>query len=149
MASSLSLQDRRLRARGYGFRARLFARGKRFILIPGTKAVLTTALTGANNDLTYTAVQPGAAGNSVTIRYVVAGTSTPLSVSVNKETRAITVNVATDGAGAATSTAAAVRNAVNAHAEAQNIVQTANAAANDGTGVVTALAATPLATGTG
>lgn len=107
--------------------------------------VLTTALAGSNNDLTYTARGAGTAGNSVTIAYVVAGASTPLSVSVAGN--AITVNVATDGSSAATSTAAQVAAAVNAYAAASTKVTVANAIGNDGTGVVTALSTTPLASG--
>lgn len=117
------------------------------------KATLTTALTGTNNDLTYTAKAGGneadnadyAAGNAVTVAYVVAGTGTALSVDVTAS--AITVNVATDGGGAATSTAAQVRDAVNGDTEAAALVTAENATGNDGTGVVTALAATPLAGG--
>lgn len=109
-------------------------------------AALTTALTGTNNDLTYTAKTVGVEGNDITVTYVVAGASTPLSVSVSGN--AITVNVATDAGGLATSTAAQVRDAVNASAPASALVTAANAAGNDGTGVVTALAATSLTGGT-
>lgn len=109
-------------------------------------AALTTALTGTNNDLTYTAKTVGASGNAITLTYVVAGVSTPLSVSVSGN--AITVNVATDATSVATSTAAQVRDAVNASGPASALVTAANATGNDGTGVVTALAATPLAGGT-
>ena len=77
-------------------------------------ASLTTAIAGTNNDLKYTAVRPGVGGNSITITYVVAGANTPLSVS--RSGNALTVNVATNGSSAATSTAAQVRDAVNADA---------------------------------
>ncbi len=109
------------------------------------KASYTTNLTGTNNDLTYTAKNTGTDGNSTTIRYVVAGVSTPLSVSVTGS--AITVNVATNGSSAATSTAAQVRTAVLASAPALALVDVENATGNDGTGVVTALAVTNLAGG--
>lgn len=108
-------------------------------------ASLTTALTGTNNDLTYTSKAASASGNSITVRYVVAGASTALSVSVS--TNAITVNVATDGSSAATSTAAQVKAAVDASTPAAALVSVANAPGNDGTGVVTALAATALTGG--
>lgn len=111
-----------------------------------TNARLTTALTGTNNDSTFTATRPGAAGNDIRIRYVVSGVSTPLSVAVSGND--ITVNVATSGASAATSTAAQVNAAVNAHATASSMVSAANATGNDGTGVVTALAFTNLTGGT-
>jgi hypothetical protein len=113
----------------------------------GTFATLTTALTGTNNDLTYTARAGGTPGNSVTIAYVVAGVNTPLSVAVAGS--AITVNVATDGAGAATSTANQVRTAVLASAAAMAVVSNVTLAEAAGTGVVTALAATALTGGSG
>lgn len=109
------------------------------------RGALTTALAGTNNDLTFTSTVADSAGNSVRVRYVVAGVSTPLSVSVAGND--ITVNVATNGASAATSTAAQVRDAVNASAAASALVAAANAAGNDGTGVVAALAFTNLTGG--
>lgn len=109
-------------------------------------ASLTTSLTGTNNDLTYTSVAKSSGANSVRVRYVVAGASTALSVSVS--TNDITVNVATDSGSAATSTAAQVAAAVTASTAAAALVTVANAPGNDGTGVVTALAFTALAGGT-
>lgn len=109
-------------------------------------ATLTTNLTGTNNDLKYSARKVGTGGNAITVTYVVAGASTPLSVSV--ATNAITVNVATNGSSAATSTAAQVEAAVEASAAASALVTVDNATGNDGTGVVTALASTPLTGGT-
>lgn len=109
------------------------------------KASLTTSLTGTNNDLTYTAKTEGTAGNATTVRYVVAGASTPLTVSVTGQ--AITVNVATNSGSTATSTAAQVRTAVLGSVPAAALVDVENASGNDGTGVVTALAATNLSGG--
>lgn len=111
-------------------------------------ATLTTALTGTNNDLTFAskATRPTLdAGNATRVRYVVAGNNTALSVAVAGQD--ITVNVATDGGGAATSTAAQVKTAIEASAPAAALVTVANAPANDGTGVVTALAYTNLSGG--
>jgi hypothetical protein len=113
----------------------------------GTFAALTTSLTGTNNDLTYTARAGGTPGNSVTVAYAVAGLNTPLSVTVAGS--AITVNVATDGAGAATSTANQVRTAVLASAAAMALVSNVTLAEAAGMGVVTALAATALTGGSG
>lgn len=119
---------------------------RRGIRLPAsTSATLTTALTGTNNDLTYTAVTPGTGGNSVTVTYVVAGNSTPLTVSVTGND--ITVNVATDAGGVATSTADDVSAAVAGSGAASALVTVADAAGNDGTGVVTALTKTNLAGG--
>jgi hypothetical protein len=107
------------------------------------KATLTTALTGANNDLVYTARTGGPKGNSIRVQYVVSGTNTPLSVTVRGFD--IIVNVATDGGGAATSTAAQVESAVES--AASHLVMVANAPGNDGTGVVAAMSLTALSGG--
>jgi len=109
------------------------------------QATLTTAIAGTNNDLKYTAVRPGVGGNSTTITYVVAGANTPLTVT--RSGSAITVNVATNGSSVATSTAAQVRDAINASDEAKFLVKAENAPGNDGTGVVAALGATSLTGG--
>lgn len=110
------------------------------------KATLSTALTGSNNDLDYTAVAYGTGGNSITIAYVdPAGNNQALAVSV--ATNAISVSLATDGGGAITSTAAQVKAAIEASAAAAALVTVANKSGNDGTGVVTALTATALSGG--
>lgn len=112
----------------------------------GSPATLTTALAGINNDLIYTARTPGVSGNEITVTYIVAGISTPLSVTVSAT--AITVNVATDASGNPTSTAAQVAAAIAANGDANFLVTTANAAGNDGTGVVAAMGAAALTGGT-
>lgn len=109
------------------------------------KAALTTALAGAQNDLTFTAKNAGPGGNEITVQYAVAGASTPLSIVVTG--KAIVVNVATDGASAAISTAAQILAEINANSRANLLVTSALAPSNDGTGVVTALTATALAGG--
>ena len=111
-------------------------------------ATLTTALTGSDNDLKFTAVTAGPDGNSITITYVDPGApSAALSVSVVGT--AITVNLATNGSSVITSTASLVLAAVAASTPASALVSVAIAPANTGAGVVTALASTPLAGGTG
>lgn len=109
------------------------------------KATHTTALSGSNNDLVFTALHAGPGGNSIRIRYVVAGNNTPLTVVV--EGLDITVNVATNGAGAATSTATQVKTALDANPDVKKLITTALAASNDGTGVVAAFSFTNLAAG--
>lgn len=120
-----------------------------------TTATLTTALAGANNDLIFTAVGSGynsnlargANGNNVRVRYVNPATANAvLSVVVTANTY-ITVNLATNGASAITTTATLIRTAIAAHADAKKLVVATNAAANDGTGVVIALAYTNLTGG--
>jgi hypothetical protein len=61
----------------------------------------------------------------------------------------VIVNVATNGAGAPTSTATQVAAAIAASSTANALVSVANAAGNDGTGVVAAMAETDLAGGSG
>lgn len=110
------------------------------------RASLTTALTGTNNDLTFRARKAGLAGNSITIEYIdPPGNNVPLSVAVVGT--AIKVTLATDGVSAITSTAAQVRDAINAHFGAYSLVYAVLASGNDGTGVVTVLASTPLTGG--
>ena len=60
-------------------------------------AALTTALTGSNNDLVFTAATKGAAGNDITIAYIDPGTPSA-ALSVDVDGTDITVNLAT-GAG--------------------------------------------------
>ena len=109
------------------------------------RASLTTALSGADNDIIVTAVDGGSAGNDITFRIVVSGANTALSVSVSS--LAITVNSATNGSSAATSTAAQVIAAIAASGPASALVTAQKAAGNDGSGVVAALSATNLAGG--
>lgn len=106
----------------------------------GVRATLTTALTGTNNDLIFTAVKRGATG--VNVAYVNPGNNGVLAVAVNGN--AVTVTLATNGSGVITSTAAQVAAAVNA---ANAPVTAANAGGNDGTGLVTVMSATALSGG--
>jgi len=114
--------------------------------VPAQPATLVTALAGANNDLRFQARTPGVAGNSITIEYVdPLGNNQPLGVTVLAS--AITVSLATGPAGAITSTATLVAAAIAALPAADALVWVRNADSNDGSGVVTALAATPLTGG--
>ena len=106
------------------------------------QAVLTTALTGSDNDLTYTARTGGPWGNSIQIEYIVSGTNTALSVDVMGFL--ISVTVATDGGGSASSLASEIETAVEANQDASRLVTIENATSNDGSGIVTALTATNL-----
>lgn len=147
-------------------------------------ATLTTSLTGTNNDLVFTAKEAGGQGDDITITYVVAGVSTPLTGVVNDPLTGnafvtadpgssharhpldssnvvgtsgdtapltvtvqgtdITVNVATSGASAATSTANDILALIRADVNLSALVTVALAPGNDGTGVVTAQAQTAL-----
>lgn len=102
---------------------------------------LTTALVGANNDLTFIARKPG--NQSVRIAYVdPSANNAVLSVAVSTED--ITVSLATGAAGAITSTSAQVKAAIEAHAAANALVVVSHAGSDTGAGVVTALAQTAL-----
>jgi len=112
------------------------------------QATLTTALTGTHNDLLFTAVPAGRLGNVIGLIYVNPGTNNAaLSVSVSGFT--ITVNLATNGSAAITSTAAQVEAAIEASAAASALVTVANAPGNNGSGVVTAMTFQDLAGGEG
>lgn len=85
------------------------------------QTVAETPVVGSGaGSIKYYAVLPGSAPNAYTVEHVVAGTSTSLSVEVDGN--AITVNLATDGDGVATSTAAQVIAAVAAEATAKYMV---------------------------
>jgi hypothetical protein len=112
-------------------------------------ATLSTNLAGDDNDLVFTAKEPlsGAAGNDITIAYVdPSANDAELEIVVTGTD--IVVNLATGVAGAITSTAADILAAIEADEDADALVGVANKAANDGSGVVIALAETPLAGGT-
>ena len=113
---------------------------------PLTPASLTTA-GGANSNLVFTATPSygGLIGNSISIAYVNPGGTNNISVSVSDY--AITVSLGTS-AGSITSTGAQVRTAVMGNAQANALVSVDFAAANNGTGVVSAFAATNLSGGT-
>jgi len=109
-------------------------------------ASLTTALAGDDNDLVFTAKVSGAAGNDIAIAYVdPADNDKELAVTVAG--KAITVSLATGPAGAITSTAAEIQAAIEDTPAASALVSVADADGNDGTGVVAAMALTPLANG--
>lgn len=112
-----------------------------------TAATLTTHLLGTNNDLTYTCANTGTGGNAITLAYVDPGIPDQ-TLSVNVTGNAVTVNLATNGASAITSTAALIKAAVEAAADptAGELLITYPSGSN-GSGVVTAMAITNLAGG--
>ena len=109
-------------------------------------ATLATGVVGNNNAITWTARDKGSVGNNYTVTMVdPPGNNAALGVVVNGND--ITVNLATDGASAVTSTAAQVIAAIQASAAANALVTVANTGASTGAGVVTAVAQTHLADG--
>jgi len=117
------------------------------------QATLSRNPAGDDNALTFTSVAYGTGANSITITYVdPAANDAALSVGVAGS--AITVNLATDGGGAITSTAAQVKTAVEGSGAAAALVTVAidatdTGVADDGSGVVTALASAPMTGGAG
>lgn len=110
------------------------------------KAKLTTGTAGADNSIVYTAKSAGVAGNSITVAHVdPAGNNAALGVVVSGS--AITVNLATDGASAPTSTADQVKDAIIASAPASALVDVSSVSPSTGNGVAAVLAATNLAGG--
>lgn len=106
---------------------------------PEVKATLATGVVASNNALTWTAKLNGVLGNKIRVRLVdPKANSAALAVSVSQQ--AITVSLATSGAGAITTTAAALKTAIEANAAANALVGVANTGASTGAGVLTALA---------
>lgn len=114
--------------------------------LSGTKAFLTTGLTGVNNDITWTSRNYGSAGNILQVQYVNGGNSQSLTVSVVASL--IRINLATNGSGVITSTAAQLIFLVSGNSSASSLISGAFSASENGTGLVTVLAATNLAGGT-
>lgn len=103
-------------------------------------ASLVTGIVGTDR-IAWRAIQSGAAGNAVSVELVVSGNDTPLSVEVLG--LAITVNLATDGAGDPVSTADQVVAAVVGSPEASALVT----AGTQETGIVQAAASANLSGG--
>jgi hypothetical protein len=121
-------------------------RGKRGYDAPvnAVAASLATALAGANNDLTFTAKTKGVSGNSITISYVDPGEETLLeTVTVTGTAIVVTLR----NRSSTLSTAAQVKTAIEANAEAAALITVANKGADTGAGNVIALTATALAGG--
>jgi len=109
-------------------------------------ATLSTDLAGDNNDLVFTSHAtnyPGIDGNDISVEYEDTGTA-------GAETVVVTTHAIVVGIEAGVSTAAQVKTAVEASAEAMALLASvANKAANDGSGTVAVLAHTHLSGGTG
>lgn len=110
----------------------------------GANASLVVASAGANNDLTFTAVDPGVAGNALEVAVVQGvGVSDPLSVAIALGKATITLPSDELSAPVA-ATAAQVKAAWDASAAVASMTV---AVEGDGTGTVAAAASTPLAGG--
>jgi hypothetical protein len=114
--------------------------------ITPTTAALTTALTGSNNDLVFTARAGGTWGNSIQVAYIDPG-GVSANPSVVVSGFLITVNLGR-AASAINTTAARIMSLIGSSLDATKLVSVANASANDGSGLVTAMTATALTGGT-
>ncbi len=108
------------------------------------KSSLSTDLAGGDNDLVYTSKLAGTAGDAITIAYIDPGEIAALNIVVTGTK--IVVNLAHDGSGI-TTTADDISSAISLDDDASALVGVANKDANNGSGVVTAMAETPLAGG--
>lgn len=102
---------------------------------------LTTDLEGDNNDLVFTAKTKGEAGDNITITYVVPDEDAAEEVITVTGTDIV---VTLRKSGAILSTASQVKAAIEADDDANALVTVTNAAGNDGTGNVVAMAKTAL-----
>lgn len=121
--------------------------------VNAAQATLSRNPAGDDNALTFTSVAYGMGANSITITYVDPGAN-DAALGVVVVGNAITVNLATDGGGLITSTAALVLAAIEASGPASALVTVAidatdSGVADDGSGVVTALASAPMTSGAG
>jgi hypothetical protein len=101
------------------------------------RATLTTSLSGANNDLVFSARLAGSRGNGISIAYVNPGTPSA-ALSVGVVARAITVNLATD-AGTSQVETATVASGATASA---NVIVTVTGTALTGSPLATNVAVT-------
>lgn len=109
--------------------------------IKKASATLSTAMTGTNNDLDFTAVEGGLEGEEVTVEFVDPG-GTTATLSIDVQGTGVKVNLGRAGS-AINTTAAALKTAWDASG-AVALATVALKSGNDGTGLVTALAETPL-----
>lgn len=102
------------------------------------KATLNTGVVASNNALTWTAKLAGVLGNKISVKLVdPKANSAALSITV--EDQAITVNLATSAGGAITTTATALKTAIEANAAANALVGLANTGASTGAAAVAAV----------
>lgn len=110
-------------------------------------ATLTTALTGANNDLKFTSRLAGVPGNSIAVRYTDTITGSDHALTVSVASNVITVAFQEAGGAIVYPTANTLVTALQASAAAMALVSVELAPSNDGTGLATAMAQTSLSGG--
>jgi len=109
------------------------------------QAALTTDLgvVGGNEDLAFTAVNGGSSGNDIVIIYEDPGADNGGATTASVTGSTITVTLGHDGTGI-TATAQDVLDAIEASSDASDLVEVELASGNDGSGIVTAMAASNL-----
>lgn len=113
---------------------------------PEVKASLATGVVASNNALTWTSKLAGVLGNKISVQLKdPKANNATLSVSVVDQ--AIVVSLATGSTGTITSTAAAVKTAIEASTAASALVQLANTGGSTGASAVAATATTYLTGG--
>lgn len=108
------------------------------IYIGGGEAA-DASIGATNSEVTFTARKGGTEGQTIRIRTVDPATANA-ALTVNVAGRDITINLATDGASAETSTATQVLDAVNTHPSASSLVVATLPGTSNGTGIVPASA---------
>jgi phage tail sheath gpL-like len=116
------------------------------VAINDAAATLTSDMTAANADITLTAKTKGDSGNRISVTYVKPDVANA-ALSVSLSGKDITVNIATNGSKAATSTATLVMAALEADANIAALVTVAKE--GSGAGVVNAKDKAYLAGGAG
>lgn len=109
-----------------------------------TFATLDTGVVANNNAITFTSKIPGNAGEAIKVQLKDPGANNA-ALKVTMENDTIVISLATDGAGAITSTAAQVIAAVSSALVVKDYVSAANTGASTGAAAVVAVAATALA----
>jgi hypothetical protein len=124
------------------------ANGKAIPLRAAVAAHLDTGVVGNNNALAWTAKDPGADGNTLTVTIVDAGDAdTTLAVTVSNGDISVALGTTSAGAGAVTSTAQDVIDLIEADTAANALVSVVNKGASTGAGLMAAVSKTNLAGG--
>jgi hypothetical protein len=115
-----------------------------------TPGVLSTNLTGAENDIDFTARFPGEQSDYLKVQYIDPATETAtesVAVTFDPDTKITLIAITLRSVSATLSTSDEVKTAVGASPDANALVVATDKAANDGSGEVIAMAATALSSG--
>lgn len=121
------------------------------VLVPTTevtpaKATADTAITGADNDLRFTAQRGGSWGNAIRVQYIDPGTPSAV-LSIDVDGFDVTVNLATDSGSAIITTANEIAAKLAVDSFASRLLAAEAAPGNTGAGVVDAMSFVTLAGG--